>query len=42
VPGFYDSHVHILGSGMRLSQVALKDAADEAEFGRRLQEFDRK
>src|SRR5207244_640809 len=29
-------------SGMRLSQVALKDAADEAEFGRRLREFDKK
>jgi predicted amidohydrolase YtcJ len=42
VPGFYDSHVHLLGSGMRLSQVALKDAADEAEFGRRLRDFDRK
>jgi predicted amidohydrolase YtcJ len=42
VPGFYDSHVHLLGGGMRLSQVALKDAKDEAEFGRRLREFDRK
>jgi hypothetical protein len=42
LPGFYDSHVHMLGSGLRLSQVALKDAADEAEFGRRLREFDRK
>jgi predicted amidohydrolase YtcJ len=42
VPGYYDSHVHLLGSGMRLSEVALKDAADEAEFGRRLQDFDRK
>jgi predicted amidohydrolase YtcJ len=42
VPGFYDSHVHLLGSGLRLSEVALKDAPDEAEFGRRLQEFDRK
>lgn len=41
-PGFYDSHVHLLGSGLRLSQVALKDAADEAEFGRRLAAFDRK
>src|SRR5437016_1425786 len=30
VPGFYDSHVHLLGGGMRLSQVALKDAKDEA------------
>jgi predicted amidohydrolase YtcJ len=42
VPGFYDSHVHLLGSGQRLAEVALKDAADEAEFGRRLQAFDRK
>jgi predicted amidohydrolase YtcJ len=42
VPGFYDSHVHLLGSGLRLSEVALKDAADEAEFGRRLRAFDRK
>ncbi len=42
VPGFYDSHTHMLGSGLRLSQVALKDAADEAEFGRRLVEFDHK
>jgi predicted amidohydrolase YtcJ len=42
VPGFYDSHVHLLGSGLRLSEVALKDAKDEAEFGRRLREFDGK
>jgi predicted amidohydrolase YtcJ len=42
VPGFYDSHVHFLGSGQRLSEVALKDAADEAEFGRRLRAFDQK
>jgi predicted amidohydrolase YtcJ len=42
VPGFYDSHIHLLGSGQRLSEVALKDAADEAEFGHRLAEFDRK
>jgi predicted amidohydrolase YtcJ len=42
VPGFYDSHVHLLGSGQRLSQVALKDTDDEAEFGRRLMEFDKK
>ena len=42
VPGFYDSHVHLLGSGLRLAQVALKDAKDEAEFGRRLRAFDRK
>jgi predicted amidohydrolase YtcJ len=42
VPGFYDSHVHLLGSGMRLGEVALKDAKDEAEFGKRLREFDGK
>src|SRR3954470_3903092 len=42
VPGFYDSHVHLLGSGERLAEVALKDCPDEAEFGRRLREFDRK
>jgi predicted amidohydrolase YtcJ len=42
VPGFHDSHVHLLSSGMRLSQVQLKDARDEADFGRRLRDFDRK
>src|SRR5216683_5483894 len=42
VPGFYDSHIHLLGSGQRLSEVALKDAPNEAEFGRRLREFDRR
>ena len=42
VPGFHDSHVHLLPSGLRLSQVELKDAKDEAEFGKRLQEFDKK
>jgi predicted amidohydrolase YtcJ len=42
LPGFHDSHVHFLGGGQQMSQVALKDAKDEAEFGRRLQEFDRK
>src|SRR5438874_3642911 len=42
VPGFYDSHIHLLGSGERLSEVALKDAETEEEFGRRLREFDQK
>jgi predicted amidohydrolase YtcJ len=42
VPGFYDSHAHFLGGGQQLSRVDLKDAKDEAEFGRRLAEFDRK
>src|SRR4051794_34912283 len=42
LPGFHDSHVHLLGSGQRLSQVQLKDAKDEAEFGKLLRAFDRK
>jgi predicted amidohydrolase YtcJ len=42
VPGFHDSHVHLLSSGMRLSQVDLKDAPDEKEFGKRLRAFDQK
>jgi predicted amidohydrolase YtcJ len=42
LPGFYDSHVHMLGSGLRLAEVALKDAKDVAEFGKRLKEFDAK
>jgi predicted amidohydrolase YtcJ len=42
VPGFYDSHIHLLGAGLQLSRVSLRDCADEAEFGRRLREFDRK
>src|SRR3954471_15991577 len=42
VPGFHDSHIHLLGSGLRLSQVALKDAANAAEFGRRIAEFHQK
>jgi predicted amidohydrolase YtcJ len=42
VPGLHDSHVHLLSGGLRLSQVQLKDAADEKEFGKRLREFDDK
>jgi predicted amidohydrolase YtcJ len=42
VPGFHDGHLHFLGGGQQLSRVELKDAKDEAEFGRRLAEFDRK
>ena len=42
VPGFHDSHLHFLGGGQQLSNVELKDATDEAEFGRRLREFDAK
>lgn len=40
VPGFYDSHLHLLSGGRALSSVYLKDAKDEAEFGKRLKEFD--
>lgn len=40
VPGFYDSHLHFLGGGRSVSAVYLKDAADEAEFGKRLKAFD--
>jgi predicted amidohydrolase YtcJ len=40
--GFHDSHVHLLGGGLGLSRVALKDAGDEAEWGRRLRAFDKK
>jgi predicted amidohydrolase YtcJ len=42
VPGFYDSHAHVLGGGQQLARVELKDAKDEAEFGKRLVEFDKK
>jgi hypothetical protein len=42
LPGFVDSHVHLLGGGLQLARVELKDAADEAEFGRRLKAFDAK
>jgi predicted amidohydrolase YtcJ len=42
VPGFGDSHVHLLAGGLQLGRVDLTDAADEAEFGRRLRAFDRK
>jgi predicted amidohydrolase YtcJ len=41
VPGFHDSHVHWLGGGQSLAEVKLKDAKDEAEFGRRLAAFDK-
>ncbi|HKA08829.1 MAG TPA: amidohydrolase [Gemmataceae bacterium] len=41
-PGFHDSHLHFLGGGEQLGRVELKDAKDEAEFGRRLREFDQK
>src|SRR5262249_61096489 len=41
-PGSQQSHIQLAGSGLELSEVALKDAKDGAEFGRRLREFDKK
>jgi predicted amidohydrolase YtcJ len=41
LPGFHDSHVHLLNAGLQLSRVTLRDAREEKEFGRRLQAFDR-
>ena len=42
VPGFYDSHLHLLASGLRRNEVQLKDAKDETDFGKRIKEFDLK
>ena len=36
MPGFIDSHVHFIFGGLRISQVSLKDARDEAEFAARI------
>jgi predicted amidohydrolase YtcJ len=41
VPGFYDSHIHLLGGGLQISRVSLRDCKDEADFGGRLKAFDR-
>ena len=42
VPGFYDSHVHLLGGGLQLARVELKDAPDAATFAKRVTAFDQK
>ena len=42
VPGFYDSHVHLLGGGLQLARVELKDAPDAATFQSRVKAFDQK
>ena len=39
VPGFIDSHVHLMPSGFELSSVQLRDAATPEEFSRRIGEF---
>ncbi len=36
MPGFIDSHVHFIFGSLRMSQVYLKDAPDEAEFTHRI------
>ena len=36
MPGFVDSHVHFILGSLRMSQVYLKDARDEAEFTHRI------
>jgi predicted amidohydrolase YtcJ len=38
VPGFTDSHVHLLSGGFQLAKVNLRDASSPAEFTRRLKE----
>ncbi|HVP32382.1 MAG TPA: amidohydrolase [Steroidobacteraceae bacterium] len=42
VPGFNDSHVHLLGGGAALIAVQLGDADSQAEFRRRLADYARK
>jgi predicted amidohydrolase YtcJ len=39
VPGFIDSHVHLLSSGFELSSIRLRDAQTPGEFARRIGEF---
>jgi predicted amidohydrolase YtcJ len=41
VPGFIDSHVHLLDGGFALSSVQLRDAKTKAEFIRRIADFAR-
>jgi predicted amidohydrolase YtcJ len=39
LPGFIDSHVHLLSSGFELSSIQLRDAQTPEEFVRRIGEF---
>jgi predicted amidohydrolase YtcJ len=39
IPGFIDSHVHLMESGAELSSVQLRDAQTPAEFTRRVGDF---
>lgn len=38
VPGFIDAHTHFVTGGFHLLSVDLRDAADESEFARRIEE----
>jgi predicted amidohydrolase YtcJ len=39
VPGMIDSHIHLIGGGLHLTSVQLRDAATREEFVRRVAEF---
>jgi predicted amidohydrolase YtcJ len=39
VPGTIDSHIHLIGGGLHLTSVQLRDAATREEFVRRIAEF---
>ena len=39
LPGFIDSHVHLLSSGFELSSIQLRDARTPDEFARRIGDF---
>ncbi|HTE45954.1 MAG TPA: amidohydrolase [Gemmatimonadaceae bacterium] len=39
VPGFIDSHIHLLIGGLGLSSVQLRDARTPQEFARRIEQF---
>jgi len=42
VPGLFDSHIHLIDGGLRLSAVQLRDAASKEEFVRRIAEYAKK
>jgi len=42
VPGLIDSHIHLIGGGLHLTSVQLRDAATREEFVRRIAEFAKK
>jgi predicted amidohydrolase YtcJ len=42
VPGMIDSHIHLIGGGLHLTSVQLRDASTREEFVRRVGEFAKK